>query len=154
MKIQQPRWAWGGESHKELDSLLHSIPRQELGMKALGESEFGLLEWIIRALSTGECKSQEERTVGGGRVYIELSQDLAIEPRFKIRTKSQGSWNVRLGLSVKIGAHSGRAYRTLSDGRFLFVDEFEKNLKLLDSVIFTSSNTPLLIVRCSYTHEI
>jgi hypothetical protein len=38
MKIQQPRWAWGGESHKELKFLLHSIPRQELEIKALGES--------------------------------------------------------------------------------------------------------------------
>jgi hypothetical protein len=35
--------------------LLHSIPRQELGMEALGESELGHSEWRMRALSIGEC---------------------------------------------------------------------------------------------------
>jgi hypothetical protein len=49
----------GGESHKELEPFLHSIPRQEHGMEALGESELGLLEWRMRALSTGECKGQD-----------------------------------------------------------------------------------------------
>jgi hypothetical protein len=34
------------------------------------------------------------------------------------------------------------------------LDGFGNNLELLDSIIFTSSNTPLLIVRCSYTQEI
>jgi hypothetical protein len=34
------------------------------------------------------------------------------------------------------------------------LDDFGKNLELLDSIIFTSSSTPLLIVRCSYTQEI
>jgi hypothetical protein len=34
--------------------LFHSIPRQELGMKALGKSEFGLLEWRMRACSIGK----------------------------------------------------------------------------------------------------
>jgi hypothetical protein len=44
MKIQQPRQALGGESDKDLESLLHSIPSQELGMKALGKDELRLLE--------------------------------------------------------------------------------------------------------------
>jgi hypothetical protein len=59
----------------ELKSLLHPIPRQELGMEALGESELGLLEWRMGALSTGECKSQGKRVVGGGGAYIGLSQE-------------------------------------------------------------------------------
>jgi hypothetical protein len=33
-------------------------------------------------------------------------------------------------------------------------DGFGKDLELVDLIIFTSSNTPLLIVQCSYTHEI
>jgi hypothetical protein len=49
----------------ELESLFHSIPRQELGMEVLGESELCLLEWRMRANSTGECKGQGERAVGG-----------------------------------------------------------------------------------------
>jgi hypothetical protein len=52
MNTQQPRR--GGESNKELKSSLHSIPRQELEMKALGESEFDLLEWRMRVCSTGK----------------------------------------------------------------------------------------------------
>jgi hypothetical protein len=54
--------------------LLHSIPRQELGMEALGESEFGLFEWR-RAFSIVECKGQERRVVGGVLVYIGLSKE-------------------------------------------------------------------------------
>jgi hypothetical protein len=42
-------------------------------MEALGESELGLLEWRMRAISIGECKGQEERAIGG--VYIGLSQE-------------------------------------------------------------------------------
>jgi hypothetical protein len=57
----------------EFESLLHSIPIQELGMEALGESELSLLEWRMRALSTGEYKGQGKRAVGGGGVYIGLS---------------------------------------------------------------------------------
>jgi hypothetical protein len=72
MKIQHPRWAWGGESHKELESLLYSIPRQELGMEALGESEFGLLEWRKWACSTEKWVAKR-RDVGGG-VYTGISQ--------------------------------------------------------------------------------
>jgi hypothetical protein len=34
------------------------------------------------------------------------------------------------------------------------LDGLENYWNLLDSIIFTSSNTPLLIVRCSYTQEI
>jgi hypothetical protein len=44
-------------------------------MEALGESEFGLLELRMRAFSTVKCKGQERRAVGGGWVYIELSQE-------------------------------------------------------------------------------
>jgi hypothetical protein len=54
--------------------LLHSVPRQELGMEALGESEFGLFEWR-RAFSIVKCKGQERRVVGGGCVYIGLSKE-------------------------------------------------------------------------------
>jgi hypothetical protein len=75
MKIQQPRRAWGGESHKELKSLLHSITRQELQMKALGESEFGLLELRMRACSTEKWSGQERRVIGGGWIYIGLSKE-------------------------------------------------------------------------------
>jgi hypothetical protein len=42
--------------------------------------------------------------------------------------------NVRLGVSVW--------------------DDFGKDMKLIDLISFTSSNTPLLIVRCSYTKKI
>jgi hypothetical protein len=69
-----PRRALGGESHKELESFLHSIPRQELGLEALGESELGLLEWRMRACSTGKSSGQKWRAVRGGGVYIGLSQ--------------------------------------------------------------------------------
>jgi hypothetical protein len=59
----------------ELESLFHSITRQELGMEALWESELGLLEWRMRPLSIGECKGQGKRAIGGGCVYIGLSQE-------------------------------------------------------------------------------
>jgi hypothetical protein len=75
MKIQQSRQAWDGESHKDFESLLHSIFREEHGMKALGESELKLLEWRGWTLSTGKFESQEERAVGGGGIYIGLSQE-------------------------------------------------------------------------------
>jgi hypothetical protein len=66
---------------------------------------------------------------------------------------------VRLGLSVnwglsRVGPDNVRQGRTLSVWRFLFVDRFEKDLESLDLNIFSSSNTPLLIVWCSYTQEI
>jgi hypothetical protein len=57
------------------------------------------------------------------------------------------------------GAISGRAGQLptwLDNVRLgVFVwDGFEKGLELIDSIIFTSSNMPLLIVRYSYTQEI
>jgi hypothetical protein len=55
--------------------LLHSIPRQELGMKALGESEFGLLELRMRACSTRKWSGHERRAIGGGGIFIGLSQE-------------------------------------------------------------------------------
>jgi hypothetical protein len=64
------------------------------------------------------------------------------------------------GTLCELGALSGRIEqcsagdRTLSGWRFLFVDGFEKDLESLNSIIFTLSNTPLLIVWCSYTQEI
>jgi hypothetical protein len=75
MKIQQRRQAWGSESHKELKFLLHSIPRQEHEIKALGESEFGLLELRMRAFSIVKFKGQERRVIGGVLVYIGLSKE-------------------------------------------------------------------------------
>jgi hypothetical protein len=99
MKIQQLRQTWGGESHDEFKSLLHSNPSQELGMKALGESELRLLEWRGWTLSTGNFESQEKRAVGGGGVYIGLSQESShwakIHNPNKIRRKPD---NVRLRL--------------------------------------------------------
>jgi hypothetical protein len=55
--------------------LLHSIPRQEFGIKALRESKFGLFKWRRRAFSTVKCKVQERRDVGGVLVYIGLSKE-------------------------------------------------------------------------------
>jgi hypothetical protein len=75
MKIPQPEWDWGDESHKELKSLLHSIPGQEHWMKALGESEIGLWEWRKWACSTENCNGQLFWAIGGGGVFIELSQE-------------------------------------------------------------------------------
>jgi hypothetical protein len=43
-------------------------------MEALWLSELALLELRMRDLSIGEWKGQEERAVGGGGVYIGLSQ--------------------------------------------------------------------------------
>jgi hypothetical protein len=72
--------------------LLHSIPKQEHGIEALGESEFGLFEWRRRAFSTVKCKGQERRAIGSGGIYTELSQKkLVVGLRFKFRTKSRGS---------------------------------------------------------------
>jgi hypothetical protein len=57
-------------------------------MEALWLSELALLEWRMRDLSIGEWKGQEERAVGAGGVYIGSLNNLAVGPRFKIRTKS------------------------------------------------------------------
>jgi hypothetical protein len=42
-------------------------------MKALGESEFDLLELRMRACSTEKWSGQERRDVGGGEIFIGLS---------------------------------------------------------------------------------
>jgi hypothetical protein len=143
--------------------LLHSVPRQELGMEPLGESEFGLFEWRRGAFSVAKCKGQERRAVVGGWVYIGLSKESSHWAHIQnpdnvcgFRTKSDrvghslargfcevflnsrltqvGPDNVRLGVFVLYG--------------------FGNNLELLDSIIFTLSNMLLVIVRCSYTQEI
>jgi hypothetical protein len=44
-------------------------------MEVLAESELGLLEWRMRACSTGKWSGQEWRAIGGGGVYIGLSQE-------------------------------------------------------------------------------
>jgi hypothetical protein len=75
--------------------LLHSIPRQELRMEALGESELGLFEWRWRAFSTVKYKGQERRVVGGGWVYIGQSKE------FRRWAQIQNPDNVWLGVSVK-----------------------------------------------------
>jgi hypothetical protein len=61
--------------------------------------------------------------------------------------------NVWLGLSVKKWGLS----RVGPDNVRLEVSVcgwIGKNFESLDLIIFTSSNTPLVIVRCSYTQEI
>jgi hypothetical protein len=70
--------------------LLHSIPRQELGMKALGEHVFGLFEWRLEAFSTVECRCQELRAIGGGDLFIELSQDTSRWAQIQISNKVRG----------------------------------------------------------------
>jgi hypothetical protein len=101
MKIQQPRQAWEGKSHKELESFIHSNPRQELGMKDLGESEFWLLEWRMGTVSIVECESQEIRVIEAEGVYIDLSQETSCWAHIQI------SDNVRLELSVAGGGFLG-----------------------------------------------
>jgi hypothetical protein len=136
MKIQQPRQAWGGKSHKELKSLLHSIPRQELGMKALEESEFGLLELRMRACSTGKWSSQERRAIRGGWVYIELSQESSCWAQIQnldnvrgCRSKfgwagqcsARGFYEVFLNSRLtRVGLDNVRLIQTMSDWEFLF----------------------------------
>jgi hypothetical protein len=116
-------------------------------MKALGESELALLEWRMKSCSTGKWSGQGWRAVGGGGVYIGFSQESSRWTKIQNSDKVRGEpGNVRLGLSVNWGLSRV--------GPDLFVDGFEKDLKLLDSIIFTSSNTSVLIVRCSYTQEI
>jgi hypothetical protein len=77
--------------------LLHSIPRQELGIEALGESELGLLEWRMRACSMGKWSGQEWRAIGGGCVYIGLSQESRRWAKIQNSDKVWGGDNVRLG---------------------------------------------------------
>jgi hypothetical protein len=55
--------------------LLHSIPSQELAIKALGESELRLFKWREWTLSTGNFENQEKRAIGDGDVYIGPSQE-------------------------------------------------------------------------------
>jgi hypothetical protein len=101
MKIQQSRCDYGGESHKELESLLRSIPRQELRIETLGKSELDLLEWRMRALSIGECKCQEWRTIRGGGVYIGLSQEFSCWTKMQNPDKVWGEADiVRLEVSI------------------------------------------------------
>jgi hypothetical protein len=94
MKIQQSRRAWGGESHKELESLLHSIPRQELEMEALEESEFDLLEWRVWACSTGKYNGREWRAIESGGIYIELSKETSRWAQIQNSDIVRGSWTM------------------------------------------------------------
>jgi hypothetical protein len=75
--------------------LFHSIPRQELEMKALGGSEFDLLELRMRACSTRKWSGQERRSVGGVLVYIGHSKESSRWAQI------QNPDNVRPGVSVK-----------------------------------------------------
>jgi hypothetical protein len=50
----------------------------------------------MRAFLIGECKSQERRTIRGGWVYIELSQESSCWAQI------QNPDNVRLEVSVRI----------------------------------------------------
>jgi hypothetical protein len=66
-------------------------------MKALGESELGLLEWKMRACSTEKWSGQEWRAVGGGCVYIGLSQKSSCWAKIQNPDKVWGELdNVRL----------------------------------------------------------
>jgi hypothetical protein len=81
--------------------LLHSIPNQELGMKALGKGELRLLEWRGWTLSIGNFESQERRVVGGGVVYIGRSQESSRWTKIQNPDKIPvGPDIVRLGLSM------------------------------------------------------
>jgi hypothetical protein len=95
--------------------LLHSNPRQELGMKALGESEFGLFKWRMRAFSTVKYKGQGRRAIGGGWIYIGLSKKSKRWTQIQNLDNVRGCWTmfgwarqclagpdkVQLGVSVK-----------------------------------------------------
>jgi hypothetical protein len=122
-------------------------------MEALGESELVLLEWRMRALSIGEYKGQEWSAVGSVWGYTELSRESSHWAQIQIPNKVQGELDiVHLGLCENWGLS-----RVAPDNVRLEVSVcgwIEKELESLDSIIFTSSNTPLLKVRCSYTQEI
>jgi hypothetical protein len=71
--------------------LFHSISRQKLRIKALGESEFDLLKLRMRAYSTEKYSGQERRVVGSGGIFIGSLKNLPVGLRFKFRIKSGGS---------------------------------------------------------------
>jgi hypothetical protein len=59
----------------------------------------------MRALLTGEYKGQEERAIGGGGVYIGLSQESSHWVKIQNLNKVRGeSDNVRLGLCENWGS--------------------------------------------------
>jgi hypothetical protein len=118
MKIQQPRRAWGVESHKELESFRHSIPRQEHGMKAQGESETGLWEWRKWACSTGNCNGQLFWAIGGGGVFIELSQETSHWAHIWIRSVYEfWSGSSRAGQCLVVGCCLWMTWRGLGVAR-------------------------------------
>jgi hypothetical protein len=134
--------------------LLHSISRQEHEIKALGESEFVLLELRMRAFSIVKFKGQERRVIGGVLVYIGLSKESSLGLRFKIRTISSGAGqslargfceiflnyeltrvgpdNVRLDVSVLGGLKKDLEFARLNN--FYFIQH-----TLLNSMVFTYS---------------
>jgi hypothetical protein len=96
------------------------------------------------------AKRQEPLEVEG---YLYGSpKNLVVGLRFKFQIKSGGEpENVRLGLSVKMGPLSDRAEQCLAGPNNVRLEVSvcgwtRKNLESFDSIIFTSSNTPLLIV--------
>jgi hypothetical protein len=95
--------------------LLHSIPRQELGIEALGESELGLLEWRMRACSMGKWSGQEWRAIGGGCVYIGLSQESRRWAKIQNSDKVWGGGTM-FGWAQQrsAGSDNGRLGRTMS----------------------------------------
>jgi hypothetical protein len=114
-------------------------------MKALGESEFSVLELRMSACSTGKWSGQERRAVEVGGIFIGLSQESSRWAQIQIPN------NIQLGLCEKWGLS-----RVGPDNVRLEVfvcGWIGKDLESLNSIIFTSSNTPLLIVQYSYTQE-
>jgi hypothetical protein len=89
--------------------LLHSIPRQELGMEVLGESELGLLEWRMRACSTRKWSAKSGEPVRGGDVYIGPSQESSCWAKIQNPDKVQGGAGQCLaGTLYELRAFSGR----------------------------------------------
>jgi hypothetical protein len=134
MKIKHPRWAWGGESNKKLESLLHSIPRQELEIKALRESEFGRVKNMSLFNSKMEWPKLLEPLEVEGYLYSSLKK-LAVELKFKFRTMFTGAGQCSTGLDIVrsrvfvkcIWILEWLEYdRTMSDWRFLFVNDLER----------------------------
>jgi hypothetical protein len=99
--------------------LLHSIPRQELGMEALRESELNLLEWRMRVFSIGKWSDQELRAIGGGDVYIGLSQEFSHWAKIQ---NPEGVGQCLARTLYVLGALLGRAGHCLTRVFYLWMD--------------------------------
>jgi hypothetical protein len=139
MKIPQPRRAWGGESHKELESLLYSIPRSRTWNESSRGEWFGPLGMKEMSLNNSRTQWPRGRAIGGGGVLIELSQESSHWAQIWILDNIQGSrtmfdWVgqclaggfyglfVNLGLA-QIGPDNIRLSWTMLSRDLLFVDD-------------------------------